>query len=239
MSDLLTTLLLADGRFPAGAHAHSAGMEAAVAEGRVHDLGSLGAYLTGRLTTAGLTDAALAALALLVGGTGDPTAAVEGWRSLDAEAAARIPSPAIREASCRQGRQLLRTGRRVWPDDRLEALAETTGPRGGPHLPVALGAVAGVAGLGPEEVAAAALHHTLTGPSTAAVRLLGLDPVGVARLHARLSADATGVARAAVDAAHTAAGPPFDPSVLPACSSLVVELAADRHATWEVRLFAS
>ncbi|MCG5437552.1 urease accessory protein UreF, partial [Micromonospora sp. PSH25] len=56
-------LLLADGRFPAGAHAHSGGLEAAVAAGRVTDLASLEAFLAGRLATAGLVGAAFAAAA--------------------------------------------------------------------------------------------------------------------------------------------------------------------------------
>ena len=57
---MLDAFLLADGRFPAGGHVHSAGVEAAVADGRVHDEESLAAYMRGRLLTAGLTDAALA-----------------------------------------------------------------------------------------------------------------------------------------------------------------------------------
>ena len=44
-------LLIADGRFPAGAHAHSSGLEAAVAAGRVTDLTTLAEYLRGRLAT--------------------------------------------------------------------------------------------------------------------------------------------------------------------------------------------
>ncbi|NEC44731.1 urease accessory protein UreF, partial [Streptomyces sp. SID8016] len=56
-------LVLADGRFPAGGHAHSGGAEPAVAEGRVHDADSLADFCRGRLHTAGLTAAALAAAA--------------------------------------------------------------------------------------------------------------------------------------------------------------------------------
>ncbi|RQX44658.1 urease accessory protein UreF, partial [Micromonospora chalcea] len=40
--------MLADGRFPAGAHAHSGGLEAAAAAGRVTDLATLEAFLAGR-----------------------------------------------------------------------------------------------------------------------------------------------------------------------------------------------
>lgn len=56
-------LLLADGRLPAGGHAHSGGVEAAVSAGRVHDLTTLGSFLRGRLATTGLVNAAFAAAA--------------------------------------------------------------------------------------------------------------------------------------------------------------------------------
>ncbi|MEY2272630.1 urease accessory protein UreF, partial [Streptomyces sp. BF23-19] len=54
-------LVLADGRFPAGGHAHSGGAEAACKAGRIHDAATLEDFCRGRLHTAGLTAAALAA----------------------------------------------------------------------------------------------------------------------------------------------------------------------------------
>ena len=56
-------LLLSDSRFPAGGHAHSGGVEPAVTAGTVSDLASLEAFLRGRLRTAGLVAAGLAAAA--------------------------------------------------------------------------------------------------------------------------------------------------------------------------------
>jgi urease accessory protein len=56
-------LLLSDSRFPAGGHAHSGGVEPAVTAGTVTDMGSLEAFLRGRLGTAGLVAAGLAAAA--------------------------------------------------------------------------------------------------------------------------------------------------------------------------------
>jgi urease accessory protein len=56
-------LLLTDSRLPAGGHAHSGGVEAAVAKGRVHDVESLASFLSGRLATIGLVAAAFAAAA--------------------------------------------------------------------------------------------------------------------------------------------------------------------------------
>jgi urease accessory protein len=56
-------LLLSDSRFPAGGHAHSGGVEPGVTAGTVSDLASLEAFLRGRLRTAGLVAAGLAAAA--------------------------------------------------------------------------------------------------------------------------------------------------------------------------------
>nr|BFE88009.1 hypothetical protein GCM10020093_106100 [Planobispora longispora] len=110
-----------------------------------------------------------------------------GWTELDAEADARTASPAQREASRVQGRLLLRTARRIWPSPVLDGLAEAV-PEGA-HHPIALGAAAGAAGCAPEEAALAAAYTSVTGPATAAVRLLGLDPVAVHRLLADLAPD--------------------------------------------------
>ena len=59
----VAALLLSDSRFPAGGHAHSGGVEPAVTAGTVSDLVSLETFLRGRLRTAGLVAAGLAAAA--------------------------------------------------------------------------------------------------------------------------------------------------------------------------------
>ena len=91
-------LLLADGRFPAGGHVHSAGIEAAVGEGRVADVDSLRAFLIGRLHTSGLADAALAAASAGRLGASDGELLAELVRRLDAECAARQSVPVLRAA---------------------------------------------------------------------------------------------------------------------------------------------
>src|SRR5215475_3511840 len=88
-------LMLADARLPAGGHAHSGGVEAAVAAGWVRTVADLAVFLRGRLRTAGAVAAGLAAAACA-----DPA----GCDRLDAEADARMPSPAQRAASRQQGR---------------------------------------------------------------------------------------------------------------------------------------
>ena len=109
-------LLLADSRFPAGVHAHSGGLEAAAAAGRVHDAPSLHAFLEGRLHTGGLLAAAFAAAACQAD-------SAETLAELDHEHDVRLVSPALRQASRRLGRQLLRAAAAAWPSPRLELLA--------------------------------------------------------------------------------------------------------------------
>lgn len=205
-----------------------------MARGRVHDLHSLTEFLRGRLATAGLVDAALAAA------TCERACAQKGeqevedeapWGGLVAEAQARQPSAALRAAWRVQGRALLRVARLAWPGPILEGLALAV-PEGAPH-PVVLGACAAAAGLGPADAAAIAAHHAVVGPASAAVRLLGLDPLAVAGLLAVLGVD---IDRVATEVSASASGPL---SELACLSSPLLEVGAEDHAAWEVRLFAS
>ncbi|MFJ7122659.1 urease accessory protein UreF [Streptomyces albogriseolus] len=218
-------LVLADGRFPAGGHAHSGGAEAAVHAGAISGAASLEDFCRGRLHTTGRVSAALAASAAL----GVDLAA------LDAAADARTPSPALRAAARKLGRQLLRAARATWPCPELEALARRF-PRGA-HQPVVLGAAARAAGLGPEDAAHCALYESVGGPATATVRLLGLDPFDATAVLARLAPEADRVAETAVRAAHRVAAEGVD--ALPAASAPLLELFAEAHAVRAGRLFAS
>lgn len=215
-------LLFADGRFPSGGHAHSGGVEAAVRAGRISNPATLESFLEGRLATAGLVTAGLAAAACL---------GVYGWEALDAAADARIPSPALRCASRAQGRQLLRSATRVWGGPRLRSLEAASSA--GAHHPVVLGAVAAAAGLGPEASAGIAAYGAIMTAATAAIRLLGLDPVDVHRIVASLAAAVDEVAwRAAAFAARGLTD-------LPCAGAPQSEIWAEWHAQWEDRLFAS
>lgn len=218
----MNLLLLADGRFPAGGHAHSGGMETAVAVGAVNDLETLSAFLAGRLATTGLLAAGLAAAACTL---------KHPWNAMDAEADARTPSPALREVGRRQGRQMLRTARALWPGSILDALAAAC--PAGPHHPVALGGAAAAAGLEPLDAARATVFNAVTGPAGAAVRLLGLDPVAVHRLLASMAAGMDDTAHRAAEAAE---GPLED---LPCPGAALLDLYAQQHAESQRRLFAS
>lgn len=267
----IAALLLADARLPAGGHAHSHGLESAVAAGRVSDLPSLRAFVVGRLWTSGLSTAAMAAATAAAcvprpaepgaaaskradrGGKpspatvsphvlGDPSAldAAAGagttlrhvdWAALDAEAGARLPAPALRAVSQRLGRQLLRVAVATWPSPLLAALRDAVGQ--GPHQAVVLGAAGAAAGLDPHGTAVCAGYLTVTGATSAALRLLGLDPYAVTALIADLLGD---VERVADEATRDLDGPL---AALPCPASPLADIAAQDHAAWEVRLFAS
>ncbi|MFF5146330.1 urease accessory protein UreF [Streptomyces sp. NPDC013157] len=219
-------LVLADGRFPAGGHAHSGGAEAAVKAGRITGAASLEEYCRGRLHTAGLVAGAFAAAAVLGVDVGE----------LDAAADARTPSAALRGAARRLGRQLLRAARVAWPAAELDALAREF-PKGA-HQPVVLGVVARAAGLSAEDAAYCAVYECVSGPVTAVVRLLSLDPFEATGVLARLAGEMELVVDRGVEAARrVVAGAGVEG--LPAASAPLMEIGAEWHAGWAVRLFAS
>ncbi|HMD93206.1 MAG TPA: urease accessory UreF family protein [Trebonia sp.] len=241
-------LLLSDARFPAGGHAHSGGVEPAATAGTVTGIASLEVFLRGRLRTAGMVAAGLAAAACARAEDGR-------WDEFDAEAEARTPSPAQREASRRQGRALLRAARAAWPEAgcladlaapvvtpvqtvRPAAAPETgtvpaSGYRGGPHHAVVLGAAAAAAGCTAAEAARIAAYQSVSGPASAAVRLLALDPMRAAAVLARLAGDVDATAeRAAAYAEEPLADLPYP-------SAPALDLLAEAHIRAEVRLFES
>ncbi|MFI0354752.1 urease accessory protein UreF [Actinomadura sp. 9N407] len=218
-------LLLADSRLPAGGHAHSGGLEPAVAAGVVRDVEGLADFLRGRLATAGLVAAGLAAAACA-----HVSAPTWRWEVLDMEADARTPSLAQRKASHAQGKSLLRAARRTWPHPALDALASSVGRE--PHQPLVQGVASAAAGGGPAEAAAISAYGAVTGPASAAVRLLGLDPLSVHRALADLAPDMDAVA---VQAASNT----DDWAALPALSAPLLDLYAELHLGADLRLFES
>ncbi|HEY7628778.1 MAG TPA: urease accessory UreF family protein [Ilumatobacteraceae bacterium] len=223
MSARAVLLLLTDSRFPTGAHAHSSGVEASHGRGDISDVDDLEQFLQGRLRTSAAVEAAFAAAACA-----DDAPLAE----LDRELAIRTPSPRLRDVSRTLGRQLLRPAERAWPSPRFEMLRSVHD--GGPMQPVALGVVACAAGLTPSDASLCSLHHLVGSITTAAVRLMGLDPFDVQALAARLAPRLDDMA--AIAAAEAAALPPRQ---LPATTSVLADILAEHHATWEVRLFAS
>lgn len=209
-------LLLADGRFPDGAHAHSHGLEAAVDDGRVHDTASLAAYLACRLWTSGRLDAAAARLA----------AAGVDVDALDAAWCVRTPSEAARATARSLGRSLARTASRLVPDRPL-ALADGRPP----VQPVALGMLAAAIGCTPDEAAVASAHGIAATLSAAGLRLLSLDPFDVTAVLHHLRPD--------VDAVAASTDGLAGPDDLPHASTPFAEIDIERQAAMPIRLFRS
>jgi urease accessory protein len=212
-------LTLADSRLPAGGHTHSGGVEQAIAAGIVTDPASLALFLRRRLATSGAVAAGLAAAACRAvdGGPDERGAALA---ALDAEADARTPSPALRAASRQQGRGLVRVGARAWPHPAWGELPAQ------PHHPLPLGVAAAAGGLTDRDAAAAAAYLSISGPATAAQRLLAMDPITVAAVTARLAAEVDEVAAAAA-------------LELPAAADPLLDLLAEVHLARKDRFFAS
>ncbi|WP_380169305.1 urease accessory protein UreF [Jannaschia sp. R86511] len=214
-------VLLGDGRLPTGGHVHSGGLEQARADGRLRDLADLEWLLRRRLRTVGLVAAGLAAAAC---------ARPADHALLDAETDARTPSPALREASRAQGRGLLRLAAASWPAVSVQVAWSDLGRR--PHHPIVLGCAAAAAGLGSADAATAAAYLSVSGPATAAQRLMALDPVAVAALTVRLAADVDEVVAGLP-------GPGAPAAVLPADSDPLLDLLGELHGSAADRLFDS
>jgi urease accessory protein len=241
-------LLLADSRFPSGSYAHSLGLEQAVADG----LTDVPAFIRARLRLVAEADARFVvearracppprpdAAALRRGPTrpgladaprdparSDAAGVAAALVRLDREWAARTPSPVLREAARRLGGQLLRSAAVVWPGGAIAAYRATS--RGTPR-PVALGVVAGAAGVSEVDTALLALYDDAATVASAALKLLPLDPAVTARWLAELSpALREAASRVAADR-----GP------LPSPAAIALELAAPIHLERRERLFAS
>lgn len=213
---IASLLLLTDGRFPDGSHAHSHGLEAAVGAGRVHDPASLADYVTGRLWTTGRTDATAARLA--AAGT-DPDA-------LDAAWCVRTPSAAARATSRSLGRALARTAARVVPHRPI-----TLSDGQPPVQPIALGLLAAAVGCTPDEAALASAHSTAATLSAAGLRLLSLDPFDVAAVLHDLRSDVEGVASSTIGLAGA--------DDLPHASTPFAEIDVELQSALPTRLFRS
>jgi urease accessory protein len=223
MSHYAALLLLADGRLPAGGYAHSGGLEPTVrTQGLVH-AADLESFLVGRAATTGLVAASFAAAACRATYTGQQVLLYELDRQLDA----RMPSKATRTVSRALGRQLSRTVATIRPSPLLDDLRQDS------HQPIIYGMAAAAFGLSVREAAQIVLHESVAGPAAAAVKVLSIDPFAVHAALARLSEMLDALANEAAEHADT---PPDD---LPGLGTPLLDIAAEEHRSWGVRLFAS
>lgn len=222
MSDVFA-LLLADGRTPGGAHAHSGGLEPALAAGL--SPAEIPGLIAGRLRTVGYLDAAFAAAAARAE---DP----QLLGTLESEWLARTPAPALRESARRLGRALLRTASSLrLSSAALEAWAASSAAT--PRC-VALGAIAGAAGLTPRRAATVALYDDAATVAGAAPKLVSVDSAAAVGWVAGCAGLIAALATEAAEAAEARS-----PAALPAIATPGLEAFAEDHRRRQGRLFAS
>lgn len=224
-------LLLADGRLPAGGYAHSGSLESAVRSGRVEGIADLREFLLGQVSTTGAVAAAFAAAschacAPLIADP-DQGGAKMPLDHLQAEFAARTPSPALRRVSESLGRQLLRAMSAIHSHPLQQQLPRRM------YQPIAFGAAAAMLDLPPREAAQAILHETTMAPAMAVVKLMSVDPFEAHHSVAELLPVLDEIADRAEQSCTWA------PSQLPANSAPLTDILAEGHDNREVRLFAS
>jgi urease accessory protein len=219
MSETLA-LLLADGRTPNGAHAHSGALEPAIAAGL--RAGDVPALIQARLRTVGLLDASFSAAAARA------TDASE-LAELEHEWLARTPAPAVRETGRRLGRSLLRTAGSLG----LGSPALSHWARDSAATPrcLVLGAIAAAAGLSPRRAAGLALYDDAATLAAAAPKLLAVD--------AATTAGWVAAAVPLIDELAARATGPATPDMLPAIATPGLDALAQNHLQAEGRLFAS
>lgn len=223
---------MSDARFPAGGHAHSGGVEQACDDRIIANVADLEDFLRGRLATTGIV-AAYTAAAVSAQAPRSENQEVF-WLVAEEETDARIQSPASRAVSRQQGGQMLRTARRVLDSPVLESLARSsTDAKCEPHHSIVVGAVAAATDLPPLETAEVAAYTAVSGPASAALRLLGLDPALVARVLVEMAVEIDSIAMHAANAA-------FEPMRrIPCPSAPILDLLAEEHFQRKERLFAS
>jgi len=227
LDTLLTMLQFSDGLFPAGAYAHSFGLETYTQEGQVANANEAGkilrAYLEG---SAGPCDAVAVVNALLATIALDLGACCNLDLTLDAMKAAAEP----RNASRQIGRQTLRIAATLidHPIVRDFARAADTGETPAHHA-VVFGIIGGACGWAPEAAAAAFLYSSAVAMAGAATRLI---PLGQTQAQ-RLISEAAPIIRPLAEAAANSA-PENMFTFAPA-----LEIAAMHHAQLEARLFRS
>jgi urease accessory protein len=222
----LSLLHLCDSLFPIGGFAHSDGLEAAAASGRVGGADDLRAWIE------------------VVLGEGlkrlDGPAVLLAWRAcheerwddlsaLDEEMHAIRPSSSGRAASRAMGRRLLRTWREIQPAAGQGTRLDAVGPS--LTLPVAFGAVCASAGISARAALEGFMYTRLSATISAAMRLV---PIGQRDAHALLASTLQGVP-AVVEAVETAAMAAAGPGAF----APAADLAAMAHQHVRSRLFLS
>ncbi|MFJ7617442.1 urease accessory protein UreF [Rhodococcus erythropolis] len=187
----IASMLLADGRLPTGGHAHSSGLEPALAGGLLQS--QVPDFIRGRLETVGLVEAAATVItrrwAVSEGSAGE-------LEDISRELLARTPSAPLREASIQLGRGLARLASRLWPQH--PAVQMLMALPGHPMRPLALGVFTAISGMDDLQAARSCLYDDAQTVASAALKLLPVDPAEPVEWLLRAASTIETVATAAV-----------------------------------------
>lgn len=174
---LLALLHLCDSLFPLGGFAHSDGLEAATASGRISSPDDLGDWMDVCLHE---TLSHVDGPAVLMAWRAARERREEDLDALDAEVHALRPSSTARSASRAMGTRLLKTWQKIYgAEDRVVVAVRPA------TLPVAFGIVCAGAGIESRAAVEAFIYTRLAATVSSAMRLV---PIGQHEAHALLAA---------------------------------------------------
>ncbi len=187
----IASMLLADGRLPTGGHAHSSGLEPALAGGLLQS--QVPDFIPRPLETVGLVRAPGTVItrrwAVSEGSAGE-------LEDISRELLARTPSAPLREASIQLGRGLARLASRLWPQH--PAVQMLMALPGHPMRPLALGIFTAISGMDDLQAARSCLYDDAQTVASAALMLLPVDPAEPVEWLLRAASTIETVAKAAV-----------------------------------------
>jgi urease accessory protein len=227
MDRFLSLLQFTDGLFPAGAYAHSFGLESCVQSGEVRDASGVEAFLRAYLEgCAGPTDVVALLCARRLATNKDLSACLALDELLDAM---KTPSE-LRDASRQMGRQTLRVATHLPCHSFLEELGKAVADGITPgHHAIVFGAIGGILEWDALEMASAYLYSTSAALVGAALRLLPLGQLAGQRIVWNLRPLIATLAEESQDKNERDMW-----SFAPA-----LEIASMRHALLDARLFRS
>ena len=230
----LSLLQFSDGLFPAGAYAHSFGLETYAADGTIRTANDVERFLLSYLQGSVAPTDAVAALASWKAAGSNRARKMEECVTIDLRLDAMKSASELRDASCQMGRQVLRIAADLTDSCALDGLiadlfhAVEIGDAPGHHA-MAFGVVGASRGWPEREMSCAYLYSTCSGVTAAAVRLLSLGQSAGQRILWALAPVISRLARE-IHGKDMADIWSFAPGI---------EIAAMRHATLEARLFRS
>ena len=227
MDRFLSLLQFTDGLFPAGAYAHSFGLEASVQSGEVRDAAGVEAFLRAYLEgCSGPTDAVALVCARRAAAVNDAASCIALDEMLDAM---KTPTE-LRDASRQMGRQTLRVAVQLSRDPLLDEFGAAVAKEITPgHHPIVFGMIGGILGWDAAEMTGAYLYSTSAALVGAALRLLPLGQLAGQGILGNLRPLIESLAASAQDMEASDMWS-FSPAL---------EIASMRHSSLDARLFRS